>query len=91
MKNLWSTEEVHQLENMLNEGKSTTKIAAVLGRSASSVRQKKYHLGLRTARNYDRWDIDMAKALHAEGLTMRDIAEKLELKLHQIQYIIKEK
>lgn len=89
MKRVWSKQEEQDLEQWIADGQSLKAIAEQLGRTYASVSQKTYVMGLpRRAFYIDQWDINMAHALRAEGLTHPAIAEKLELNRRQVDYII---
>ncbi|WP_392430729.1 hypothetical protein [Edwardsiella piscicida] len=89
MKRLWTKQEERQLEQWISEGRSVVEIAAMLGRTYASVSQKTYVLGLpRHGERLSQWDINMAHALRAAGLTQPTIARKLELKTRTVEYIL---
>ncbi|WP_370555490.1 hypothetical protein [Edwardsiella tarda] len=89
MKRLWTKQEERQLEQWISEGRSVAEIAATLGRTYASVSRKTYVLGLSRCReHFSQWDINMAHALRAAGLTQPTIARKLELKTRTVEYIL---
>ena len=88
MKRPWTKQEEQLLEQQVAEGKSLAEIAMAQGRTPNAVRQKIYVMGMSRRNGPSQWDINMAHALRAEGLTVREIANKLEIKFNAADYII---
>lgn len=88
MKRPWTKQEEQLLEQQVAEGKSLAEIAVAQGRTLNAVRQKIYVMGMSRRNGPSQWDINMVHALRAEGLTVREIARKLELKFHTAGYIL---
>lgn len=86
----WNKLDIEKLEGLFCSGNSLASIAKSLGRGYRSVNWKLHELGLCPGRLHGitQWDIDMARALRAEGVKVRTIAEKLELKFSTVQYIL---
>ncbi|KAB0559447.1 DNA-binding protein [Pantoea stewartii subsp. stewartii] len=71
-------------------------IGRLIGRSGAAVRAKARELGIRLylrgdyhqSAKYRQADIELARELHCEGVSRRDIAEKLEMPIGAVnQYI----
>ena len=84
----WTKQEEQILEQQVAEGKNLAEIAIAHGRTTNAVRQKIYVLGISRCNDLSEWNINMVHALRAEGLTVREIASKLELKFHTADYIL---
>ncbi len=86
----WNQLDIEKLKEFFYSGHSLASIAKSLGRGYRSVNWKLHELGLCPGRLHGitQWDIDMARALRAEGVKVRTIAEKLELKFSTVQYIL---
>lgn len=86
----WKPLDIERLRAWFNNGRSVSEIAKILGRGYRSVNWKLHELGLCPGRlnGVTQWDIDMARALRAEGVKVRTIAKKLELKFSTVQYIL---
>lgn len=86
----WSRSETLFLES--NADRMMAKnIAAHLGRTTSSVLGKASHLGIRFTSNrktHSDEDVRLCIALHADGMSIPLIAEKMEMSIHTVKSFI---
>lgn len=80
MKRAWTTEEVHRLIQLREQGWATDLIAEEMQRTCWSIQLKLYRLGFRSGRTWRAWtikEIRLAVQLRQEGHRDVEIAERL--------------
>lgn len=81
----WTPEEIARLKALFREGSARGALAQALQRSVGSVRAKIMALGLRRGvRPWSDAEIDHLRDLHAQNLTIAEIAERLERSLDAV-------
>ena len=82
MSGLWTKEQDQLLQEELSRGSSVAEIANLLGRSISSIKNRRHRLGIKSTLNPKRsWTSEeelLLRSLVSQGTSIVDIAETLE-------------
>jgi DNA-binding CsgD family transcriptional regulator len=73
----WVPLEENELRKLVKSGKTDHEIAKIMGRSASAVKNRRQHLGVKRIHGWTEDEIKQLKDLWQQGLTDRDIARSL--------------